>query len=50
MIAAVRHTLPFTDAAARERIEGLKRFFGVQHHALDSLLEESGQRRDATAR
>jgi SAM-dependent methyltransferase len=50
MIAAVRHTLPFTDAAARERIEGLKSFFGVQHHALDSLLEESGQRRDATAR
>jgi SAM-dependent methyltransferase len=38
MIAAVRHGAPLGDAAARQRIEKLKAFFGIQHHALDSLL------------
>jgi hypothetical protein len=43
MIAAARHTAPFTDTVARERIEGLKNFFGVQHHALDSLLKRRAE-------
>jgi len=38
MIAAFREGPAFADAAARARIEELKRFFGIQHHALDSLL------------
>jgi SAM-dependent methyltransferase len=39
MIAAVREGKPFTSRAAREQIEQFKEFFGIQHHALDSLLE-----------
>jgi SAM-dependent methyltransferase len=38
MIAAVRRTKPFADAAAKQRIEELKSFFGIKHHALDPLL------------
>jgi SAM-dependent methyltransferase len=38
MIAAVRHSKPFMDAAARQRIEELRSFAGIQHHALDTLL------------
>jgi hypothetical protein len=39
MIAAVREREPFSDAGARKRIEELKAFFGIQQHALDSLLK-----------
>lgn len=39
MIAAVRHEPPFQAEAARQRIVELKKFFGVQRHALDPLLE-----------
>ena len=39
MIAAIRECGPFTDEAAKKRIAELKSFFGIQHHALDSLLE-----------
>jgi len=39
MIAAVRHGKPFASRAAREQIEQFKQFFGIKHHALDSLLE-----------
>jgi len=42
MIAAIREREPFKDEGAKKRIEELKTFFGIQHHALDSLLE-SGQ-------
>ncbi len=42
MIAAVRKGESYADSSARERINGLKSFFGIQHHALDSLLERSG--------
>lgn len=49
MIAAVRHSRPFTDAAARRRIEELKSFFGIQHHALDSLLKNSADKPGAIA-
>jgi len=38
MIAAVRERESFTNAEARRRIEGLKSFFGIERHALDSLL------------
>ena len=38
MIAAVRHAEPVTATVARERIEQFKGFFGINHHALDSLL------------
>lgn len=38
MIAAVREGEPFTDHAARERIEELKNFFGIKKHSLDTLL------------
>jgi len=38
MIAAVRAGESFSDDSARKRIEDLKSFFGVQHHALDPLL------------
>lgn len=44
MIAAVRDGEPFTDVAARERIEGLKHFFGIKKHALDSLLRGTEER------
>jgi len=49
MIAAVRHSAPFTDSATRQRIEELKAFFGIQHHALDSLLEKTATEPGATA-
>ncbi len=42
MIAAVHHGAPFADRAARQRIEELKNYFGIQHHALDSLLAKTG--------
>jgi SAM-dependent methyltransferase len=38
MIAAVREDDPFTDVEARRRIEDLKTFFSIEHHALDPLL------------
>jgi hypothetical protein len=38
MIAAVRDGEPFTSPATRERVEQFKGFFGIEHHALDSLL------------
>ena len=38
MIAAVREGAAFADEGARKRIEELKNFFGIKHHALDSLL------------
>jgi SAM-dependent methyltransferase len=37
MIAAVREAKPFHSQTARERIDQFKTFFGIQHHALDSL-------------
>jgi hypothetical protein len=39
LVAAVKRDKPFADAARRERIVAFKRFFQVEHHALDSLLE-----------
>lgn len=45
MIAAVREREGFTDAAARHRIEELKAFYGVERHALDSLLSGADVRR-----
>jgi len=39
MIAAVRHTQPFESRAARDKIDLFKEFFGIKHHALDSLGE-----------
>ena len=41
MIAAIRNSAPFTDPAAKARVEDLKAFFGVQTHALDPLLLRS---------
>ena len=38
MLAAVRQGPPFTDPAARERIERFRAFFGIERHALDALL------------
>ena len=38
MIAAVRHTEPFTSNAAESQIDQFKEFFGIKHHSLDSLL------------
>jgi len=38
MIAGVRKHKPFAANATKERILELKRFFGIQHHALDDLL------------
>jgi len=40
MLAAVRESSPYTETAARERIVELKRFFGIERHALDGLLGE----------
>ena len=37
MIAAIRERVPFTDAAARARIDQFKTFFGITHHGLDEL-------------
>lgn len=39
MLAAIREREPFADALARKRIEDLKAWFGIQHHALDGLME-----------
>lgn len=39
MIAAVREGEPFKSEPARQRIVELKKFFGIQTHALDPLLE-----------
>jgi SAM-dependent methyltransferase len=41
MLAAIREREPFTNEATREKIVELKQFFGIEHHALDSLLEKS---------
>lgn len=41
MIAAIRKSAPFADAAVKRQILELKAFFGIQHHALDGLLEQS---------
>jgi len=41
MLAAIRENEPFANAAAREKIVELKKFFDIEHHALDSLLETS---------
>jgi hypothetical protein len=38
MLAALRAGRPFSDPSARERIEQLKGFFGIQHHALDRIF------------
>ncbi|MCD6050662.1 MAG: Methyltransferase domain protein [Verrucomicrobia bacterium] len=38
MIAAVRDGEPFTNHAAKEKIEEFKHFFGIKKHSLDSLL------------
>jgi len=37
MIAAIREHPPFADAAARERIEQFKKFYGITKHGLDEL-------------
>jgi len=37
MIAAIREREAFTDAVAKQRIDELKSFFGIKHHALDGL-------------
>jgi len=39
MLAAVREHQPFSNPATREKIVELKKFFSIEHHALDSLLE-----------
>lgn len=41
LLAAVREQEPFADAAARQRIVELKKFFGVGRHALDALLAKA---------
>lgn len=38
MIAAIRRSEPYTNVAAREKIEEFKRFFGVKRQSLDTLL------------
>jgi hypothetical protein len=42
MLAAMREREPFASETARERIVELKRFFSIQHHALDGLLVVDG--------
>ena len=42
MLAAIREREPFTSDVAREKIVELKKFFGIERHALDGLLEKSG--------
>ena len=37
MLAAIREREAFVDAAARQRIDELKAFFRIKHHALDGL-------------
>lgn len=41
MLAAIRERAPFTNPAAREQIVALKKFFGIERHALDPLLEKT---------
>ncbi|HEU5070358.1 MAG TPA: SAM-dependent methyltransferase [Verrucomicrobiae bacterium] len=41
MLAAMRERAPFTNPAAREQIVALKKFFGIERHALDPLLEKT---------
>lgn len=41
MLAAIREREPFTNADAREQIVELKKFFSIERHALDGLLEMS---------
>ena len=41
MLAAIREREPFTNKAARGQIVELKKFFGIEHHELDALLEKS---------
>lgn len=41
MLAAIRERAPFSDPAGREKIRDLKKFFGIERHALDALLEKS---------
>ena len=43
MIAAIREREPFTDEAARTRIAELKKFFGIERHALDVLLSSAAK-------
>lgn len=38
MLAAIREREPFTNTAAREQIVELKKFFNIEHHALDGLI------------
>jgi hypothetical protein len=42
MLAAVRKSDPFTNESVKQQIISLKQFFGVEHHALDPLLEATG--------
>lgn len=44
MIAAVRERESFSDESVLRRIRELKAFFGIEHHALDSLLVAAGAR------
>ena len=39
MLAAIREREPFTNDAARQQIIELKKFFGIERHALDGLLQ-----------
>jgi SAM-dependent methyltransferase len=38
LIAGIRSTAPIDRETARERIRAFKRFFGIERHALDSML------------
>ena len=38
MISAIRHKTAFEDESIREKILALKKYFGIQNHALDILL------------
>jgi len=39
MLAAIRENEPFKNAAAQAKIVELKKFFHIEHHALDELLK-----------
>jgi len=41
MLAAIREQAPFADNTAREKIVELKKFFGIEHHALDGLFQNT---------
>jgi hypothetical protein len=45
MIAAIRGREAFADTTAKQRIDELKSFFGIKHHALDPLLVGDDVRR-----